>query len=52
MEMVMDYEYPIEKHFYTTADGYINCVFRISGPIGTTAENNAKLKNKKPVVIY
>ena len=33
MEMVIDYDYPIEKHFYTTEDGYINCVFRISGPL-------------------
>jgi len=52
MEMVIDYNYPIEKHFYTTEDGYINCVFRISGPRGTTAANNAMLNNKKPVVIY
>lgn len=41
MEMVIDYDYPIEKHFYTTKDGYINCVFRISGPRGTSAINNA-----------
>lgn len=41
MEMVIDYDYPIEKHFYTTEDGHINCVFRISGPRGTTAANNA-----------
>jgi len=57
MEMVVDYDYPIEKHFYTTEDGYINCVFRISGPRGTTAANNAMLNNgiftnRKPVVIY
>jgi hypothetical protein len=52
MEMVIDYDYPIEKHFYTTEDGYINCVFRISGPRGTTAANNAQLNQRKPVVIY
>lgn len=52
MEMVIDYDYPIEKHFYTTEDGHINCVFRISGPRGTTAVNNAQLNSKKPVVIY
>jgi hypothetical protein len=37
MEMVRDYDYPIEKHFYETKDNYINCVFRISGPRGTKA---------------
>ena len=37
MEMVVDHDYPIEKHFYTTSDGYINCVLRISGPRGTQA---------------
>jgi len=53
IEMVSDYGYPIEKHFYTTADGYINCVHRIPGPIGTKVRlNSATKKNKKPVVIY
>jgi hypothetical protein len=52
MEMVVDYDYPIEKHFYTTSDGYINCVFRISGPRGTQAINNKYFAKKKPVVIY
>jgi len=37
MEMVRDYDYPIEKHYYETKDNYINCVFRISGPRGTKA---------------
>jgi len=37
VEIVRDNNYPIEKHFYTTKDYYINCVFRISGPRGTTA---------------
>lgn len=27
--------YPLEKHIYTTSDGYINTVFRIPGPKGT-----------------
>jgi phosphoserine phosphatase len=35
MEMVSDYNYPIEKYFYTTKDNYINCLFRISGPKGS-----------------
>ena len=26
MEMISDYDYPIEKHYYTTKDDYINCV--------------------------
>ena len=52
IEMVTDHDYPIEKYFYTTADGYINCVYRISGPKGTKAWDNEKLKQKKPVVIY
>ena len=34
--------YPVEKHFYETEDSYINCVFRISGPKGTDAKENAK----------
>jgi len=38
MQLVKDHDYPIEKHFYTTEDGYINTVFRISGPRGTTAQ--------------
>ena len=51
-EMVSDYNYPIEKHFYETEDKYVNCVFRISGPRGTRAIDNAKLPYKKPVIIY
>ena len=27
--------YPLEKHFYTTKDGYINSVYRIPGVKGT-----------------
>jgi hypothetical protein len=38
MELITDYDYPIEKHFYNTEDGYINCVFRIPGPRGFTAD--------------
>ena len=52
MEMVRDYDYPIEKHFYETKDNYVNCVFRISGPRGTKAQENAKLNLRKPVIIY
>lgn len=52
MEMVIDYDYPIEKHFYTTKDGYINTVFRISGPRGTTSINNSQFNEEKPVVVY
>lgn len=37
VEMVRDYDYPIEKHIYKTEDDYYNTVFRISGPRGTTA---------------
>ena len=50
--MVTDHGYPIEKYFYTTADGYINCVYRISGPRGTKAWENEAAKIKKPVAIY
>jgi hypothetical protein len=39
--MVTDYDYPFEKHFCETADGYINCLMRISGPKGTNASENA-----------
>ena len=44
MTVVRDYGYPIERHFYTTKDNYINCIFRISGPRGTTAEENANMR--------
>ena len=50
MEMVTDYNYPIEKYFYTTQDGYINCVFRISGQKGSRALLNKN--EKKPVILY
>lgn len=50
--MVTDYQYPIEKYFYETKDGYINSVFRISGGKGTKPWDNEKLNFKKPVVIY
>lgn len=52
MEIVKDYGYPIEKHYYKTKDHYINCVFRISGPRGTNPLQNEKFNNGKPVVIY
>jgi len=42
MMVVRGHGYPFEKHYITTEDNYINCVFRISGPRGTTAEQNAK----------
>ena len=35
IEMVSDYDYPIEQHFYETQDGYINRVHRIAGPRGS-----------------
>lgn len=52
MEMVADYDYPIEQDFYRTKDGYLNKVFRISGPRGTKAKENAKSTVVKPVIIY
>jgi len=52
MQIAKDYGYPIEQHFYETEDGYINRVFRISGPRGTTPQNNAAFGKKKPVIIY
>ena len=52
IEMVTDHDFPIEKYFYKTQDGYINCVYRISGAKGTKAWDNEKLNLKKPVVIY
>jgi len=50
--MVVDYDYPFERHYYETSDGYINCLHRISGPRGTSAEANAQAKVKKPVMLY
>lgn len=43
--------YPLEKHIYTTEDGYLNTVYRIPGMRGT----NPSIANKnpgRPVVIY
>lgn len=55
-KMVTDYGYPFEKHFVETEDGYINCLTRISGPKGTTAQENAIQMQanpvKKPVILY
>ena len=50
-KMIKDHGYPIERHYYETADGYINCVHRISGPRGTTVAENAK-KLLRPVLLY
>lgn len=44
--------YPLEKHVYTTEDGYINTVFRIPGKKGSGSTLGQKGKEKKPVVIY
>ena len=49
-EMVTSYDYPIEKTFYETSDGHINCLFRISGPRGTHARDNTN--TGKPVIVY
>lgn len=43
--------YPLEKHVYTTADGYINTVYRIAGPAGTKPGQQKRDPNR-PVVIY
>ena len=57
MMVVRDQGYPMERHYYTTKDNYINCAFRISGPRGTTAEQNANARvqegyETKPVMLY
>ncbi len=52
LELVVSYNYPIEKYFYETKDGHINCVYRISGPKYTKAWENEHLNQKRPVVIY
>ena len=52
-ELVSSYDYPIEQHFYETEDGYLNRVFRISGPKGTSAADNAKkAEPPRPVIVY
>jgi hypothetical protein len=56
-EIVEGYNYPLEKHFYETKDGYINCIHRISGPKGSSTkqnffDNQKQDAVKKPVVIY
>ena len=52
--MIEDQGYPLEKHVYTTEDGYINTVFRIPGKKGTkpTIGQHPENKEPKPVVIY
>ena len=37
-ELVKGYDYPFEKHFYETKDGYINCIHRINGPKGSNTK--------------
>ena len=57
-------QYQVEKHVYTTEDGYINTVFRICGKKSNQEDclkqiyanksdvNGNKTDFKKPVVIY
>jgi hypothetical protein len=45
-KLVLDYEFPFERHFYETEDGYINTLHRISGPRGTIARENAQDKDR------
>ena len=52
IQMIRDYDYPIEKHVYETKDGYYNTVHRISGPRGTIASVNNKTPHKRPVILY
>lgn len=57
MLVIRDHGYPCEKHFFTTKDHYINCVFRISGPRGSTAKKNKASRAEagyrpKPVLLY
>lgn len=44
--------YPLEKHIYTTKDGYINTVQRIPGPKGSKNTIEEPYTKPKPVVIY
>ena len=46
MAAVRGHGYPIERHFYKTADEYINCAFRIPGPKASQNPNNSR-----PVII-
>ena len=41
--------YEVERHYYSTADDYINCAFRIPGPRGTTFEDNKR--TKRPILV-
>lgn len=58
MTVVKDHNYPIEKHYVNTEDGYILCMFRISGPKGSSAVQNANQRKlnpnqrPKPVLFY
>lgn len=45
--------YPLEKHFYTTKDGYINTVYRIPGNKNFKPGKMGNTYNPlRPVVIY
>lgn len=51
-QIVKSYGYPFERHYYETADGYINMCIRISGPKGSDPiKNKANGGPKRPVVI-
>ena len=52
MQLVKSYGYPIERHQYTTEDGYMNTAFRINGPRGTHAREVNNSGKKKPVILY
>jgi len=43
--------YPLEKHVYRTADGYLNVVYRIPGMKGTKPGLDDKFPDR-PVAIY
>ena len=36
MAVAKGHGYAVERHFYETEDGYINCAFRLPGPRGNT----------------
>ena len=50
MQVVKGHNYPIERFFYTTEDGYICCLFRINGPKGTKLSDNRGIQ--RPVILY
>ena len=48
-KIVKDHGFSFERHFYETADDYINCLHRVHGPRGSDRPDKG---NPRPVILY